>query len=206
MARNSTSLRSAPRRRNTQVRLPEAEQDVTLVAEKYRCAGHQVDYYRPRGTDAECPVCDLDQQLAEVREALHEVNNRYAMTAKALEALQPVVELGTAVNNAIELLEPTELGWLKAQLYQYRIDKSVMLKVTHGALPGGKAPARGNRLPANGFIADYRHGKPDVLLCTSVGGAAIADYYDEAVTLTSTDKAMQVLLRSFWRVLPGGAR
>lgn len=102
---------------------------------------------------------------------------------------------------ALELTDSTDLTFLKDVIYRYREDKSsVNLKITHGA-----GPKRGRRAPVNGFLALWRGGdEPEPHVCTSVGGVALASYYDEATRATGSAAALATLNRAMAPVLAAG--
>jgi hypothetical protein len=79
----------------------------------------------------------------------------------------------------------------------------VALKVTHGKPAAGKRIKRGEKLPPNGFMALPRKGDPEGHLATSIGGLAMAEYLDEAITTHGSAMAMGIMLKAWWKVLPG---
>lgn len=189
--------------RATQRALPDSEQDVKSYATKYRCDQHLVDYYIPHGDVQRCPMCALEQKYDDVRAQVVQLDAELKTTTAQLDRYRVQVDLQTAIRSAIELLDDADYAWLKLQMYQYKVDKSVTLKVTHGKLPAGKRIARGDKLPANGFMALPRDGDPDGHICSSIGGVAMAEYLDEALTRVGSAQAMGIMLKAWWKALPG---
>lgn len=195
----------AVRRRAPAMQAKNQDQDVEPYATKYSCSSHQVTYYVPAGTREKCPVCDLERVLTETKRALLETSNELDMARNQLVRVQAQMDLVVAMRNALEITGEDDLVWLKTQLYQYKLDKSVVLKVTHG-LPSGAKKRRVSareKLPANGFIALPRKGEPEGYACTSLGGLALADCFDEALSTAGSVHAMGMLLKALWKQLPG---
>ena len=55
-----------------------------------------------------------------------------------------------------------------------------------------------------GFLAAYRHADPEARTCTSIGGAALAAYYEEANRAIGSAQAMQLLIRAAQHLLAAG--
>ena len=191
------------RARATQNELPDAEQDVRVFATKYRCDLHLVDYYIPHGDVKRCPMCGMEKNYDDARAAVIQLEAELKVATSQLERLRVQVDIQTAIRSAIEVLDDYDYSWLKLQMYQYKVDKSVTLKVTHGKLPAGKRIPRGDKMPANGFIVMPRNGDPEGHVCTSIGGVAMAEYFDEALTTVGSAQAMGIMLKAWWKALPG---
>lgn len=176
------------------------DQDAEPYATKHACANHQVTYYVPTQTSSTCPVCEAELEIERLRATLTQSQNELVRTQSQLEKLQPQLDIISAIKNALEVTDQGDLMWLKVQMYQYKIDKSVSLKVTHGRLGRGKKD-----LPPNGFMAIPRHGEPEAHTCTSMGGLAIAEYFEESTNVIGSAQTMGLLLRAMWRVLPGAS-
>lgn len=168
------------------------------VATKYTCASCLITYYAPK---AHCPLCDANERLKYTQQALLEaqrelefltnVNNRMA------EQLDPTI----AIKNALELLNDLDRAFLKTVLYQWKTDRNVNLRVTHtSARPVGKrrSPTR-----PNGFVSVSRGSEPVAHVCSSMGGIAIAEYYEEALRTVGHERALNMLLKGFVELLPG---
>lgn len=168
------------------------------------CSNHHVTYYRAAGTADTCPVCRLEGGYEGLLAENQKLRNELSLAVGELRRLKPQVDLTTAIRSALEIIGDDDFRWLKAQMYQYRQDKSVTLKVTHGTPAGAKKkPKRGEKLPSNGFIAIPRQGDPEGYACTSLGGLAIAEYFDEACTVIGSAQAMGLMLKAMWKTLPG---
>ena len=181
------------------------DQDVEPYATKYSCSTHQVTYYTPASTNEKCPVCDLERQLQETKRALLEATNQLATMQNQFNRTQQQLDLVTAMRSALDIIDEHDLVWLKAVLYQYKLDKSVTLRVSHGKPAGAKALKSKKRLPPNGFMSIPRVGDPDALSCTSLGGLALAEYYEEAMNSSGSAQAMSMMMRAFWKELPGAS-
>lgn len=181
-----------------------AEQDAEPYATKNSCTGHQIDYYTAVGDRTRCPLCVMERDFDETKAQLLVAQNHLENAQNKLKKIEPQVSLQSAIRQAIEILEDDDYLWLKTQMYQYKIDKSVSLKATHGKLAGGRRVRRGEKLPANGFMSLPRHGDPEGYLATSLGGLAMAEYLDEAISCYGSAQAMGIMLKAWWTVLPGG--
>lgn len=179
-----------------------SDQDAEPYATRFTCATHQVTYYVSRGDKQHCPVCSLEDQNTRFRAEISRLYNELQATTNQLERLRPQVDLQSAMKQALEVVDHDDLMWLKTQMYQYRLDKSVTLKVTHGRIAGNRTKPKGN-LPPNGFMAMPRRGDPEAYACRSIGGIALAEYFDEAVHTVGSAQAMGLLLKAMWTVLPG---
>lgn len=180
------------------------DQDVEELATKVKCAEHLIEYYVPRGDKSRCPMCAMQRSYDDVRAELISRTNELKVASAELTKLKVQVELGSAIKSALEILGDEDYAWLKVQMYQYKIDKSVILKPTHGNLEGGKRLKRGEKMPANGFMTLPRHGDPEAHLATSIGGLAMAEYLDEAINRFGSAQGMGLMLKAWWKALPGG--
>lgn len=180
------------------------EQDVEPYATRMSCSKHQVTYYRPASSTLGCPVCKLEDRVGALDRDNTTLRNKLEMVTGELNRLKPQLDLTSAIRSALEIMGDDDFQWLKAQMYQYREDKSVSLKVTHGRPASAKRKIkRGEALPANGFIAMRRNDEPEGYACTSLGGLAIAGYFDEACATVGSAQAMGLLLKAMWKTLPG---
>lgn len=148
-------------------------------------------------------MCVLEANYNDVRVELLSRQNELKVVTTQLSRLQVQVDLQSAIRAAIEVLNDDDFEWLKVQMYQYKIDKSVMLKPTHGKVAGGRRIKRGDKLPPNGFMTVPKKGDPEAHLATSLGGLAIAEYLDEAITCSGSAQAMGIMLKAWWKALPG---
>jgi hypothetical protein len=150
-----------------------------------------------------CPVCAIEEKYIDLRGDYAGIANENDRLRAEVQTLKAQLEIGTAIRSALEILGDDDYAWLKVQLYQYKVDKSVVLKPTHGRLENGKKLKRGQKMPANGFMAIPRKGDPEAHLCTSLGGIAMAGYFDEAVTCYGSAQGMGIMLKAWWTALPG---
>lgn len=175
---------------------------------KVRCEAHLIEYYQHESADAAvrrgCPMCALEGVHDQVRAALVATEEQLRAARNELNRLKPVVDVQSAIRSAIELLDDHDYEWLKVQMYLYKLDRSVMLKPTHGKRVGGQRVRRGAKLPPNGFMAVPKAGEPEAHLVTSVGGVVIAECLDEAITCFGPQQAMGLMLKAWWKALPGG--
>lgn len=192
-----------PGRRRTQNLA--SKQDISF-ATRHQCDHHLIEYYTGKGDVPRCPMCAMERDLDEARVNLLSMSNELEMTRSRLKHLEVQVNLQAAIRSAIEVLDDNDYEWLKTQMYLYKLDKSVSLKPTHGKLANGRRLKRGEKMPPNGFMAIPRHGDPEGHLATSVGGLAIAEYLDEALTSYGSAQTMGLMLKAWWKVLPGGVQ
>ena len=164
--------------------------------ERFECGRHGLEY---SAYSAGCPVCESERDLEEMRKALMETKNKLRIVAERNHQLESWWDLSMAIRDAVPLLDDEDLVFLKTTLYEWRNKKSLSMKVTHG-------PQKRKRQPAapNGFIVMPRRGDPYGHLCTSVGGVAIADYFEEALNSFGAIQARTLLVRGFSQHLPGG--
>ena len=193
---------AAARRAGNQA--PAATQDAEEYAKKIKCEKCLIEYYVGLGDRMACPMCNLQRNYDEVRASLIQAQNEVQVLRNQNSRLQVQTDLQAAIRAALEILDDGDYAWLKAQMYQYKIDKSVMLKPTHGRLLNGKRPKRGEKLPPNGFMTMPRDGDPEAHACSSLGGLAMAEYLDEAISTFGSAQAMGIMLKAWWKVLPGG--
>lgn len=165
---------------------------------QFECGIHQVTYL---AHTAGCPVCDAERSVEKMRNALKDARNQLDLLTKENYQLKIQTDLMSAIREATQLLDDNDLAFLKAVLYEFRDSKSVALKTTHGARKKKRETPT-----ANGFIAMPRSGDPYGHVCTSIGGRAIADYFDEATNSVGGAQAMTILVRAMAAHLPGGGK
>ena len=183
-----------------QTRTP--EQDMAdLKMEKLRCAAHLIEYYLGQDDRKVCPMCELEHKMDDLKVMAIEANGQIKALQEENDRLRVQVEIGAAIKSAISLLGDDDYSWLKVQMYQYKIDKSVQLKAVH---TGGAATGRGEKPQATGFMAIPRAGNPEAYMATSIGGVAMAGYLDEALTCYGPAQGMGIMLKAWWQALPGG--
>lgn len=161
-----------------------------LTVRTYQCTRCKVQYSADR---PDCPLCDLRRRNKDLQTSISRLSNEVAALHEQNQQLRLALEPAEAIREALPLLNDTDRTFLKAALYQYRADHSTMLKATLG---------RTGR--ANGFITRPRTGAPQVLVCTSLGGVAIARFYRTACQRSKEIAAMDQLLYAFTLELAGG--
>lgn len=171
-----------------------ADQDAEPYAIKYACATHQVTYYVPANSRESCPVCMLNDQHDYLVEENAKLRNQVERLTAERDRLRIEVDVASAMKDAVDILGQDDFLWLKTMLYRYKIDKTVAFKVSHDKK---KKPV--------GFMAIFkvRGEEPVAYNCTSIGGFAMAEYYEEALNVNGTQFAMGLLMRAFWKHLPG---
>lgn len=142
--------------------------------------------------DPSCPLCIQEVKAEQMRLAMQNSINRVETLEGQIRQLDSQVSFQRNFRDAVDLLDEDDRLFLKQVLYIWRRDKSVVMKVTHSE--------EGRPI---GFLADYRHGEPEARTCSSIGGSAIAAYYDEALRALGSAQAMSILLRATQHLLPG---
>lgn len=184
------------------------------LAKKFSCSKCKIVYYAVK---AHCPLCDALRQVTEMRNALGEVSKRLEIEQNKAHRLTLQVDTVTAIREAAQLLDDNDRLFLKTVLYQWKLDKSsVQLKLTHdGALDIGVSTRKKVKgLRVNGFLVTVSAGqprdgktRPDAVTeahpCTSMGGLAIAEYYEEALNTAGATAAITLLVRGLAKHLPG---
>lgn len=175
--------------------------------EKGSCATHLTSYYKLPGRPLRCPACLVEGQVEQLESANHKIENELVMLREEVKFLKAEVDLTDAMRSALDLCNEQDRAFIKGVLYEFRSDRSVALKVTHGQTKSnksrGKIPVNG-KTPVNGFIALPRSREPIAHTCTSIGGQAVAGYYEEAMRTHGNSTALQLLLRAWNAELPGG--
>jgi hypothetical protein len=167
---------------------------------QFECGIHAVTYMSHH---AGCPVCQAERDLESMRNAVRELKQKLEFVSEENHRLQTQVDIVTAIREAALILDDNDLEFLKVVLYQWRDAKSIGLKTTHGARMKQR---KGEPLPANGFIVMPRQGDPYGHVCTSMGGVAIAEYFDEATNTVGPARAMDFLVKGLCHILPGAAK
>lgn len=163
--------------------------------EKFDCGNHAISYMAFK---AGCPLCKSEREMSRMRQTLKETLNRMALLDAENRKLKVDVDLIFSIQEAADLLDDADMEFFKLSLYQWRDKKTVSLKVTHGG--------KGKKRTVNGFIRMHRSQDPLGYLCTSVGGLAIASYFEEAMNSAGPAKAMEILARGLARHLPGSTQ
>lgn len=178
----------------------DAEQDVEPYMTKMSCSKCQISYYIEPKSKPRCPLCDAEAKLVDLRQALTVQRNLVQRLEESVEAMRSHLDLVFAMRSALEITSSEDLAFLKSVLYRHRQDKgSVNLRTTHG-----KAIKRGRSLPpANGFLVQCRYGEIETHLCVSLGGLALAGYFDEAMQSLGQPTAMTLTMKALHETLTG---
>lgn len=176
-------------------RMAQAEKLMT-----FECGIHELSYKSHR---AGCPACESERALRDLRRANQELSGKLEIAYGELQKLRVQTDIVSAIREAADILDDNDMAFLKSVLYEWRDTKSLAIKTTHGA---GLKSRRGKRPAPNGFIVMPRKGDPYGHICSSVGGLAIAEYYDEATNTVGGARAMEFLVKGMSIHLPGALR
>lgn len=161
----------------------------------FDCGIHGIKY---EGVMAGCPLCEMEREVKQLRSAVQDLHGRLELAVDENSRLKVQVDIVVAIREAAATLNDEDLTFFKTVLYQWRDEKSLALKTTHGSRKKGQgAPT------ANGFIVMPRKGDPWGYACSSIGGLAIAAYFDEATNSSGPSAAMNWLVRGLADHLPG---
>lgn len=116
------------------------------------------------------------------------MRNQLALATDTAAAMQTAVDVQVAMRRALTVADTNDLAFLKSVLYRFRDDRtSIRLAVLRR--PGKCAKV-------SGFHALPKTGEPEIHECTSVGGVALAGYFDEAARARGSADAMTTLIRA----------
>ena len=161
----------------------------------FECGIHSISYtaFRPG-----CPVCELEREVQRLRHSVKELTGRLEIAVNENSRLRVQVDIVSAIREAADILDDADLAFFKSVLYEWRDKKSLAIKTTHGSRIKRRGPG-----PPNGFIVMPRGSDPYGHLCSSVGGMAIAEYFDEATNVVGPARAMEYLVKGMAKHLPG---
>lgn len=162
--------------------------------EEHECGIHDLKY---KATRPGCPLCESQREIANLRSINKTLANEMTMKDEQLKQLQVNWDLLVAMRDAVDLVGEADLEFFKTVLYQWRDEKSLGLKFTYGYDDNKKKKS------VNGFIVLPRKGDPWGYACTSIGGLAIASYFEEACAARGSMEAMAILTRALSDHLPG---
>src|SRR5690349_18273737 len=89
---------------------------------KYSCPRHKVEYFIAGSARVECPVCQLEEVVRDLRPALQEANNKIEILEKEVDKYRARVDSAYAMASSIDLLDADDRTFLKAVLYRWRED------------------------------------------------------------------------------------
>lgn len=159
--------------------------------DRYSCAEHQIVYYTPKGGPHTCPLCEVEDRLDQIQGSFVATRNELELLRRDNHNLKIQVDLVEAMREALGIISPEDLTFLKTVCYRWRSDRAINLKVTHG-----KPAKKRDDPPCNGFLAQPRGGEPEAHRCDSAGGVALATYYEEAQQTVGGSQAMTLLIRA----------
>jgi hypothetical protein len=175
-----------PPGRGTQI---EVERRDGSPVRRWKCSRCVIQYdsveAKPR-----CPLCVQEIKTEQMREALKVATNKLEQMEKQLKDLDARQNLQSAFHAALDICNDKDLVFLKSVLYRWRADRSITMKTMGVPKP-------------RGFIAEPRRGEPESHVCSSIGGLAVAAYYQEALRTVGSAQAMAILLRAAQHLLPG---
>lgn len=153
-----------------------------------------VIYEVPRGRQAQCPVCKAEDDVDQLRQALLEARNLLERQTNELNRLRPLVDLITAMRQALEVLGPEDRMFMKSVAYRFRAGETISLQVFARSQRGKRRPSSTNSEPI-GFVAVTRTGN-ERHECSSLGGLAMAEYVRDSLTTVGPITTMQHLMRA----------
>lgn len=139
-----------------------------------------------------CPLCAEKRETTRMREALGLAKNKLEAVTAVSNKNARDADMMHSIRQAALMLNPEDRGFVKAALYQWRDGKAI------GAL---KVVGQ----PPKGLMAVPREGDAYAHEFTSIGGLALASYYEEATRALGPTDAMNILARALATMLPGGA-
>jgi len=161
---------------------------------QYDCGIHDLKYM---AFQAGCPACDSERVISQLRTAYSDLQNVHSLLERELHEARQQADLIYAIRSASPLLSDNDREFLKVTLYEARNFKNLAMKVTQGTVK------KKRQRYANGFLVMPRDRDPYAHLCDSVGGTAIATYYQEAVQALGPIEGMKILARGLSDLLPG---
>lgn len=171
-----------------------SDQDAESVATRMACSKCQITYYVVKNRKATCPLCDAEHRILELQAAMSGMRNQLEQAENSAARLKAAVDIVSAMRLAGDALGDEDRIFLKSVLYRFRAERgSITLRTTHGGTE--RRPA------ANGFIAVPRIGEPEAHLCTSIGGVAIAAYYEEADRTFGSAQALSTIMKALNQIL-----
>lgn len=174
------------------------QQDGLGVADRYACSSCRITYQVAQGERARCPLCDMKRRYLELQNASTMLRNQLELSEESRNALGVVADVVVAMQRAMDLVDLDDMTFLKSVLYRFRQDST---DISLGVL---RAKAENGRSRVIGFLAHPRYGDPEPRACTSVGGVALAGYYDEVSRSTGSVAALSTLIRAMNQVLATG--
>lgn len=183
------------RGRGPSIQAPMRDPANDRYAKRFACARCKITYDVPEGVRAQCPLCDAQAEVDQMRRALLEANNKLELQTNELNRLRPQVDLVAAMRQALELADSEDLTFLKSVAYRCRAGEPVSLKVMLVMPAGGPRQRRGRAMKPNGFVAVFRDHE-ETHRCTSMGGLALARYVGEGLASVGPISTMQHVMRA----------
>ena len=154
-----------------------------------RCFVHGVDH-----ESSTCPACEYAEEIRRLTDDLNQKNAIIRKQNKDIQQLRAIVDLEESFTQAAAVLGEDDALWLKEQLYRYKLDRNIALKV----ITADKGPA--------GFMVLSREtmGREPAHICTSIGGVGLANVLDEANSKLGPARAMDLMTSALWKLIRGG--
>lgn len=173
------------------------------LVQAFDCGIHNVTY---RAMKAGCPVCDIEKDLANNKRAVRELTGENRLLKEELRTARQNSDSISAFREAAGLLGEDDRAFFKTILYQWRDEKSISLRPMHE----DRQIRDRNRLKEKritvGFVVVPRVGAAYGYTCSSIGGLALADLFEETTNSGGSSEAMRLLVRGLADLLPGSAR
>lgn len=169
---------------------------------QYDCGAHKITYWSTRPG---CPLCEADRDIKRLRESTKQLAEENMYLREQLHAAHMQTDSVVGYRTASGLLDDDDRSFVKTVLYRVRDESSVSLRPMFA-----EREVRGRRQTeikriAVGFIVTPRDGDSYPHECTSIGGLAIADMFDEAVNSIGLSQATKNMVRGLADLLPGSA-
>ena len=175
----------------------------SVEGKRKACAKCSITYMVWEGYRSDCPLCRSEKQNAVLNIALQDANEKLRNVQRSVGVLKAQVDHVHAIKDALEIIGPDDLGFLKGVLYCYREDRSISMLAMSDATGSIR---RRSSAPRTRFVVTQQGRDNETHVCTSAGGMAIVGYYDELIREVGAAQAMAYLLRALSQTLVGGSR
>lgn len=167
------------------------------LSTQYMCSRCAIRYEVTEGEKAHCPLCEAEKRLVEAYLLAEQLRDENTNLRKKLDSLTTWVDHVHAIRDAMDLVGPEDMVFLKQVMYLYRDDRSYQLtalaKVTtdkNGRITKRQPMRNELMLTKPGQRQGERH------QFTSIGGVAVVGYFDEMTRQMGEKQAMVYLLRA----------
>lgn len=171
------------------------------VSRTVHCEACLITYTVGSGEAPTCPLCDATRRVRDLQGAMASMRNQMDLMGTELSRLRALTDVIFAIRDAVPIASSRDLAFLKSVLYRYRDNAaSITLKALHEkSLTAGLRPS----LSVTGLLAVPRSGDPESHICDSIGGLAIAEYFDDEVKRHNVPSAMTTLHQALSDLLAG---